>query len=92
MLYELISSRKASVDPRKFRGGINPSASHGFPRVEEGDPHPGMTLQTDTGTVHITPERIKPCVNSLKPLKDEGIIQNYRYIEQEDETLLVVEF
>jgi len=51
-----------------------------------------MTLQTDTGTVHITPERIKPCADSLKPLKDEGIIQNYRYIEQEDETLLVVEF
>lgn len=92
MLYELLSSKKASVDPRKFRGGIDMQTSSDTIQVDEGEPHPGITLETESGTVHITPKRVQPCAEHLKPLKEEGIIQDYRYIEQEDATLLVVEF
>lgn len=92
MLYELIASKTASADPRAFRGGIDIASETGSIQVDEGEVHPGMTLETENGIVHITPKRTIPCADSLEPLKEEGVIQDYRYIEQESATLLVVEF
>lgn len=92
MLYELISKHKATVDPRAFRGGINMNSSSESIQVDDGDPHPGITLETVTGLVHITPKRVKPCAADLQLLKEDGVIRDYRYIDQGNATMLVVEF